>query len=309
MTRIVVLGDLNLDIHACLREEIRRGEEVRAPIFLQMGGAAGSFARTAAGLGTEVVLIGAVGEDPGGDLLETSLQRAGVETRLMRVPMATGVVLALDQGGERGMVCSRGANEALSAQWVQEAWVRGSDHLHVSGYTLLSTGQRDAALCAMQRARREELSISFDPPPASLIEVFGVERFYASLPDDIWFFPNRSEAEQLTQEKDLEYVVGSLTRRFPVGAMTLGEQGAVAWDETGRHRACVQPVSSTDPTGAGDVYAAVFVASRLAGLSLARGNEAACQAAAGMLRERSLRRGLHHEGSPSMLDQTQRMKG
>lgn len=309
MTRIVVLGDLNLDVHADLSEDVRRGGEVRAPIFVEMGGAAGSFARMAVALGTEVCLIGAIGEDPAGDLLEAALQRVGVETRLQRVPMATGVVLALDQDGERGMVCSRGANEGLTAQWVLEAWERGSDHLHVSGYTLLSETQRDAALYAMQRARHEDLSVSLDPPPASLIEAFGVERFCNLLPDGIWVFPNRSEAELLAGEGDPEHNVGVLTQRFPVGAITLGEQGALAWDETGRHRACAQPVPSIDPTGAGDVYAAVFVASRLAGRSLARGNEAACQAAAGMLLERSLRRGLHPGGSPSMLDQIKRMKG
>ncbi len=79
MSRIVVLGDLNLDILATLPEALPEKGEVRSPIKVMSGGSAGNFARAAAHAGAEVTFIGCVGNDlvahllqfPGVLLLET----------------------------------------------------------------------------------------------------------------------------------------------------------------------------------------------------------------------------------------------
>ena len=48
MTQIVVLGDLNLDIHAHLPGSLTAGDETRDAVTVRPGGSAGTFARTAA---------------------------------------------------------------------------------------------------------------------------------------------------------------------------------------------------------------------------------------------------------------------
>ncbi len=286
MTRIVVLGDLNLDIHASLPGTLTPGDEVRDTISLQPGGSAGTFARTAARLGASVTFIGAVGEDLVGDLLERSLVQAGVTPNLLRTASASGAVLAIQQGNERSMVCSRGANDALTPDWVSETFLKGADHLHVSGYSLLSDAQRGAAMRAFSLARSFSMTISVDPPPASLIRAFGADRFLDLPIDEVWLFPNRSEGRLLSGKPDVYEVVDVLSNRFPVGALTLGAEGAIAWSGASRHVQESESLAPVDTTGAGDVYAACFVSQFLRSGDIERANEGACKAATSMLRDR-----------------------
>jgi len=286
MTRIVVLGDLNLDIHAHLPGTLAPGDETRNTITVRPGGSAGTLARTAAQLGASVTFIGAVGEDLVGDLLENSLVQAGVTPCLRRMSLASGTVLAIQQENERSMVCSRGANDGLTADWVSETLPKGSNHLHVSGYALLSDAQREAAIQSFAIAADLKMTLSIDPPPASLIRAFGVDRFLDLLPEGLWLFPNLSEGQLLSGEVDAHKAVNVFSNRFPVGALTLGADGAVAWDGASRHVQSAEPLAPVDTTGAGDVYAATFVIQFLKSGDIKQANDEACKAAGSMLRHR-----------------------
>ncbi len=286
MTRIAVLGDLNLDIHARLPETLAPGDEARDAITVRPGGSAGTFARTAAQLGVSVTFIGAVGEDLVGDLLEKSLVQAGVTSCLQRTSLASGTVLAIQREDERSMVCARGANDGLTADWVSKTLPQESNHLHVSGYALLSDVQRRAALRAFEIAADLDMSISIDPPPASLIRAFGVDQFLSLLPNKLWLFPNLSEGQLLSGELDARKAVDVLSNRFPVGALTLGADGAIAWNGASRHVQESESLAPVDTTGAGDVYAATFVTQYLKSEDIGRANDGACKAAGSMLRDR-----------------------
>ena len=286
MTQIVVLGDLNLDIHAHLPGSLAPGDETRDAITVRAGGSAGTFARTAAQLGASVTFIGAVGIDLVGDLLEASLVQAGVTPRLFRTSLPSGAVLAIRMEDDRSMVCARGANDGLTPDWVSETLPQNSDHLHISGYALLSDEQRGAALQALELAASYNMTRSLDPPPASLIRSFGVQRYLDLLPDGLWLFPNHTEAQLLSGMTEDGDIVDALCSRFPVGAHTLGSDGAMAWAGTARHLQKAQPLPPVDTTGAGDVYAATFVTRFLQTSDLAQANTAACAAAFSMLRDR-----------------------
>ena len=286
MIRIVVLGDLNLDIHACLPRALAPGDEARDAITVRPGGSAGTFARTAARLGASVTFIGAVGDDLVGDLLEDSLIQAKVTPSLRRTSLASGAVLAIQQEDERSMVCSRGANDGLTADWVSDTFPKNSHHLHVSGYALLSDAQRGAALRAFAIAADLKMTVSIDPPPASLIRSFGVKRFLDLLPDKLWLFPNRSEGQLLGGVLDDREAIDVLSNRFPVGALTLGADGAIAWEGTSRNVQESEPLAPVDTTGAGDAYAATFVIQFLESGDIKQANAEACKAAKSMLCDR-----------------------
>lgn len=286
MTRIVVLGDLNLDIHAHLPGTLAPGDETRNTITVRPGGSAGTFARTAAQLGASVTFIGAVGEDLVGDLLEDSLLQAGVTPSLRRTSLASGTVLAIQQEDERSMVCSRGANDGLTADWVSETLPKGSNHLHVSGYALLSDAQREAAIQSFAIAADLKMTLSIDPPPANLIRAFGVDRFLGLLPERLWLFPNLSEGQLLSGELDARKAVNAFSSRFPVGALTLGADGAIAWNGALRHVQESESLALVDTTGAGDVYASTFVTQFLQSGDIKRANDEACNAVGSMLRDR-----------------------
>ena len=286
MTRIVVLGDLNLDVHAQIPDKLAPGDEVRDAITVRPGGSAGTFARTAAQLGAAVTFIGAVGNDLVGDLLETSLVRAGVMPALNRTNLPSGAVLAIQMAGDRSMVCARGANDGLTAGWVSQSLPDDSSHLHISGYALLSDAQREAAIRALAIAGDYGMTRSLDPPPDSLIRSFGVQRYLDLLPEGLWLFPNQAEGRVLSGLTEDDDIVDALCRHFPIGACTLGANGAKAWAGSTRHQQRSESLSSVDTTGAGDVYAATFVTRYLQTTDLALANSAACEAAFCMLRDR-----------------------
>jgi len=279
MSRIVVLGDLNLDVHARAPSDLAPGEESRNPVRAMPGGSAGTFARIAAAHGAAVAFIGCVGSDLVGDLLVRSLEIAGVDAMVQRSDRPTGVILSLVQGTERTMICSRGANDGIRADRIAASAFNDADHLHVSGYAFLSSAQRPAVERAIRSAGERELSISVDPPPANLIRDHGVEAFLDLVPTGAWLFPNRSEGEILSGVSEPRAIVDRLAVRFEVGALTLGAEGSLAWTGDVRHAQTVDRLDAGDTTGAGDAFAGAFVTTFLDTEDLERANAAACAAA------------------------------
>ncbi len=279
MKRLLVLGDLNLDIHAEEPTPTDVGQEVRSVVRAVPGGSAGTFARVAAGLGARVAFVGAVGRDLIGDLLERDLLARGIEPHLTRSDMSTGAVLALFRGGDRSMVCARGANDALDEHDLEPAWFSGLDHLHVSGYAFLSDRQARAARRAIGLAGAAGASISVNAPPAGLIAAFGVGAFLRELRRVTTLFLNRDEGRLVTGIDAPEEIVCALAVIHAEGALTLGRDGALAWLEQERNAASPPAALDVDPTGAGDAYAAAFVVHRLEGDTLGEANRAACAAA------------------------------
>jgi sugar/nucleoside kinase (ribokinase family) len=279
MIRLLVIGDLNLDVHAEEPVPTAQGQETRSAVRVTPGGSAGTFARVAAALGAEVAFVGAVGRDAIGDVLERDLESCGVRPQLRRAEAATGIVVALHRGGDRSMICSRGANDALDEDDVDPALFAKLDHLHVSGYAFLSESQARAAHRAIGLARAAGASVSVSTPPASLMEPFGAEFFRAALRDVGLLILNRDEGRFLTERDDVAAIVDALASSHRAGALTLGAEGALAWRDSARDRAFSAGALNVDPTGAGDAYAAAYVVHTLRGDSLAIANRAACEAA------------------------------
>ena len=278
--RIVVLGDLNLDVMAHAPAELEPGAETRDVVRAAPGGSGGTFARVAAAHGASVAFLGCTGADAIGDLLIRSLEEAGVESHVQRDGRRpSGVILALHRGGERSMVCSRGANDGIRADCIEEATFDGADHLHLSGYALLSLAQHAAVERSVALARDRGFSISVDPPPASLIRGVGVDAFRSRLPESAWLFPNRTEGELLSGASEPSAIVERLATRAGVGALTLGGEGSLAWEEAMRHDIASEPFEDIDTTGAGDAFAGAFVASYLARRDLAAAHRVAANAA------------------------------
>lgn len=284
--RIVVIGDLNLDLSVPAMHDVDAGGERRTEIHALPGGSAGTFARVAAQAGAAVTFVGAVGDDLLGEALVHSLEEAGIEARVRRSSRPTGVVLALWGAGERTMHCSRGANEDLTPDALDDVPLEDADHVHISGYALLSRGQRATARLAIDRARRAGLTCSVDPPPASLIASASVPSFVDGLAGVDWLFPNLDEGRMLTGACDPGAVAEALAERHAAGALTLGVDGALAWRGAERSRCAASAVADVDPTGAGDAYAAAFVVALLGGDGLDEANRRATRGAATFLARR-----------------------
>ena len=259
MPDIVVLGDLNLDMVVEAHTLLDRGVTPSC-IWIEAGGSAGNFARSAARLGAHIRSIGCVGADFVGDALIRSLQDHGIETHIQRVCTATGAITTLIQPeGPPRTFCSPGANAELTPAWVTERLFCDVDHLHLSGYAFLSSTQREAAKKAIACAKEAALTISVDPPPVNQIQTFGATRFLEEIAPVEWLFPNLGEGRTLTGKETPEEIVAALSKTLPIGALTLGEDGALAWAGTSQDRCWTEPLTGVETTGAGDAFAAGFV--------------------------------------------------
>jgi ribokinase len=154
--RVLVIGDLAVDISGLQRGHLREGENVLLDgVRIRPGGVAGNLAFYLRGLGSEVYVAGSVGRDPWGDFILRDLRSMGAGTELVRiVRRPTGFfVIAISPGGERTMIGSRGANEDVRISSDQIKGIR-PDWIHLSGYTLLNRN-RAAVLRAVKESALE----------------------------------------------------------------------------------------------------------------------------------------------------------
>jgi ribokinase len=285
MIRLVVLGDLNLDVLVRSSRVVPRDGEVRSSVRAVPGGSAANVARVARTAGADVIFVGSVGTDAVGDLLIRSLLDLGIDVRVRRVSEPSGTVVSLEQEGGKTMFCSRGANDGLDVASLDEALFAEADHLHVSGYALLSSAQRPAAHAALEAARTAKITSSVGLVPANLIRGFGAASFLHEMGAPTLVFLNHAEGTALTGSSEPERIVDALSQRFRGGALTLGDAGSLAWDGSARNRRAGLSSLSVDPTGAGDAFSGGFLVSYLTRGDLGRANADGEAAAAAFLRE------------------------
>jgi sugar/nucleoside kinase (ribokinase family) len=163
--------------------------------------------------------------------------------------------------GERTMLSDPGANAALSPDDLpHDLFVPGA-HLHVSGYTLLSEGSRNAALAALDFAGRAGMSTSVDAASQAPLERVGAEPFLELSSNAVLLFANLTQAKILTGRDDPEQAARVLTAWYPQVVIKLGAEGALFF-ANGRPpiRVPAPPVERVvDGTGAGDAFTAGFL--------------------------------------------------
>jgi ribokinase len=279
VTRVVVVGDVMVDVVARLDAPIARGSDAPAQISFGGGGSAANVAAWLAAAGSSPVLVGRVGDDERGREARAILVAGGVDARLAVDPeRPTGTcVVIVEPDGERTMLPDPGANDALAVEDVPEEPFAAGGHLHVPGYALLREGSRRAASSAIARARNEGMSVSVDPSSAALLTPSFLELAAGA---DL-LLPNAEEAQALTGMDHPERAARRLSERFAEVAVTLGEHGALWTDGDALCRVpAARVVAGSDTTGAGDAFAAGLIAARLDGAQPPEALAAACVLAA-----------------------------
>jgi sugar/nucleoside kinase (ribokinase family) len=282
VTRLVVLGDVMVDVVCRLDGPIALGSDAPARIEFGYGGSAANvsaWAAVAHGAGAPPVLAGRIGADERGRAAEEELRAVGVEPRLAvdpERPTGTCVVL-VGPDGERSMVPDPGANDRLAGGDLPDDVLVEGAHLHLTGYTLVREGSRAAGLAGIERARERGMSVSVDPSSAALLE----PAFLDELDGVGLLLPNAEEAAVLSGEEDPERAASVLAARVPEVVVTLGARGAL-WTD-GHKRSLVDAVAerdAVDTTGAGDAFAAGFLMARLSGAAAEEALQAGCRLAA-----------------------------
>ena len=251
MKKVVVIGDVIEDIIVISNHERRANTDNPSSIQSTPGGSGANFAVWLASLSVETELIARVSiKDK--ERLESYFKSVKVTPSLQTDQnLETGKIVVLVEGNQRTFFTDRAANQNL-----EQPKLPTTDRLYVSGYSVLSLG-KEQTQALIKEAKHLGALVAVDPGSTSFIEGFGVNNFLEAIQGADIVFPNKEEYELLSKDHQL-------TSLFPEIVVTKGEQGA---ELVGVAHVDAKSVEAVDPTGAGDAFAAKYIAERLSGSS------------------------------------------
>ncbi|MEX1168880.1 MAG: PfkB family carbohydrate kinase [Chloroflexota bacterium] len=274
--RIVVLGDLALDVVIVPSRPLETGTDVAGRVAFVQGGSAANTARWLARLGARTTLITAVGRDATGRALVDAVRGDGVTARVSRVAgsRTARIAVLVEPGGERSFVPDRGAADELDPADLRPAWFAGAQALHLPAYSLLGEPLGAAGRRAIELARAAGAVVSVDFASVGPLMALGRraanELISAAAPDLV--FATAAEADALLgggpAERLLDVAGIAVIKRGSKGATVLARSGS----ERLRFEIATTPFEAADTTGAGDAFDAGFLlgwfAANAAGRSL-----------------------------------------
>jgi sugar/nucleoside kinase (ribokinase family) len=238
------------------------------------GSAANSMAGVAA-MGGSAAFIGQIAEDQLGLMFEHDMHALGVRfdtPPLLDGPPTGRCLILVTPDGQRTMNTSPGASHELDREALDRDLIASASILFLEGYLFGPGKPRAAMMEAIRIAHAAERQVAFTLSESVCIA--GRKESFAQMIAgggvDL-LFCNEDEALQLTGRTDLDGALGELKVKVPTLVITKGPHGAIGIEGEENISIPAAPVSRVvDTTGAGDLFAAGFLAARCKGASLER---------------------------------------
>lgn len=266
--QIVGLGALNIDHIKMVERILEDGEAVALETKSSPGGSAANTIYALAKLGVSASFCGVVGDDDYGKILLQDFQKVGVNTTGIRVKREakTGTVLCLsDKWGRRSLYVMPGANNLLTVDDFDPAYINGAGMLHLSSFA----DDRQFKV-VLELVDRLDSSVKLSFAPGALYAVKGLQNLAPILNRTYLLFLNQGEMRQLTGKDVIAGAESCLRQGCQKVVVTLGTGGkldnvtAVGYIKDAEDEHIVEPLSpdmgaGVDTTGAGDAFAAGFL--------------------------------------------------
>ncbi|CDO89701.1 ribokinase [Mycobacterium triplex] len=241
MTRVCVVGSVNMDITCDVAALPRPGETVLASsLSYAPGGKGGNQAVAAARAGARVQFVGAVGDDAAAEPLRAHLLANGVgldATAAVPGPSGTAIIV-VDAGAQNTIVVAPGANGQLTLSSAASRAVADCDVLLTQLEIPLAT-----AVAAAREAKTAGAAVIVNASPSH---------------------HERSALAELVDLADVVITNETETHELPWRpahlVTTLGSRGARYVSPDDELWVPAPEVNPVDTTGAGDVFAGVLAA-------------------------------------------------
>ena len=235
------------------------------------GGSAPNTLLALAGLGIDGVISGKIGDDQFGRTYGEQVAAYGITSRLVMGDGMTGSsIILITPDGERTMNTHLGMCQQFTSADLDEELLAKADYLYFTGYMWDTEVQKESILRAINVCRANGARIAFD-----VADPFAVGRyredFLRLLEEKVDIgFCNTSEAAILfglepgngpEQNQQAAERLGTLVE---TAVLKIGKDGSLVRHAGTTVHTPGEPVQVVDTTGAGDMFAAGF----LAGLAL-----------------------------------------
>jgi sugar/nucleoside kinase (ribokinase family) len=238
----------------------------------------GSAANTVAGLaslGLDAGFIGQLGDDQLGEIFSHDIRSLGVQFDTPARPdvgATARCLILVTPDAQRTMNTFLGAAQMLGPEAVDAARVAAAKILYLEGYLWDPEAPRQTMVKAIDVAREGGTKVAF-----TLSDSFVVDRHREQLWDlfeekriEI-LFANEAEIMSLAEHDSAEAAALAVAAHVPTVVVTEGAKGAFALSAGETVSVAAEPIEKlVDTTGAGDLFAAGFLAGEARGLGIER---------------------------------------
>jgi sugar/nucleoside kinase (ribokinase family) len=237
------------------------------------GGSAANTVAGVAALGGRTGFIGQVADDQLGQVFAHDIRALGVSfntaSRPGQPPTARCLILVTPDA-QRTMNTYLGASQFLAESALDIDLIKSAAILYLEGYLWDPEEPRAAMRLAIDAAHQAGRKVAL-----TLSDTFCIERHrgdFVALLDggklDI-LFANEAEILSLNETDDFEAAVTATSAKVSTLVVTRSEKGALAISGGERAEVLAEPIAQVvDTTGAGDLFAAGFLAGQAQGRSL-----------------------------------------
>ncbi len=235
------------------------------------GGSAGNTCAVAAMLGARVAYLGKVADDQLGDVFAHDMRALGVHFPSARLTGGTPTarcLIMVTPDGQRTMNTYLGACVTFGPDDVDEDLIAAAAVTYLEGYLFDPPEAQAAFRKAAGAAHRAGQQVAL-----SLSDAFCVDRHRAAFRDlvaghvDI-LFANETEITSLYEKNTFAEAAEAARADVALAALTRSEAGSVILRGSETVTISAVPAKVLDTTGAGDAYAAGFLAGWTAGKPL-----------------------------------------
>ncbi len=251
---IVVVGSIAIDNTICTQNLPIAGTTTIADSYFQnIGGKGANQACAALFLGSEVSLIGAVGDDNFGQMVKDFLKENGLKNTIIKTstkPTGVAFVILEEKTAENRILIIQGANNDLQIEDVE-----AGAHLFKEGDILLTQFESPIHTVehTIKRGKESGMLVVVNPAPIKKVS----EEVYKYID---YLVPNEHELELLSGEADpvkgARILLNKGTKNVIV---TLGSKGSVLVNEKEVIKIAPHKVNAIDTTAAGDSYLGALV--------------------------------------------------
>ena len=255
MSKIVVIGSLNMDHIVHVPHMVKQGETILAKDDLRFvpGGKGANQAYAIGKLGGDVCMLGKVGTDEAGKSMLQNLSEVAVDTSKIEFSNAsTGTAwICVNEEGDNSIVVIPGANKQVDISYIE----RNLSEIQKAEIVILQLEIPIETVCfAAKEAKERGKLVILDPAPAQ-----------AGLPKELFSYvdilkPNETELAILTgmdATARVEDMVQELRKLYKgILVVSMGEKGVLIDDGGRSFRLPAIKTTVKDTTAAGDSFVA-----------------------------------------------------